>query len=78
VVELFSISKALKNGFDLSNKGLMIILKEGSVSVTFDRFIKTVNGSIFGIKMTAYDPSIANIAKGSLTSIKEIDSKQVP
>jgi hypothetical protein len=78
VVESFSISKELKNGFNLSNKGLMIIMKEGSVSVIFDRFIKTVNGSMFGIKMTAYDPSIAYIAKGSLNSIKEIESKQVP
>jgi hypothetical protein len=38
-VNLFSISKALKNGFDLSNKGLMINLKKGSVAVTFDRLI---------------------------------------
>jgi hypothetical protein len=72
-MNLFSISKALKNGFDLSNKGLMISLKKGSVSATFDRVIKTVNGSITGIKMTTYDPSVAYLAKGSLTSIKEID-----
>jgi hypothetical protein len=73
VGELFSISKALKNRFDLSNKGLMISLKKGSVSVTFDKVIKTVNGSIFGIKVTTYDPSFAYLAKGSLTAIKEID-----
>jgi hypothetical protein len=72
-VNLFSISKALKKGFDLSNKGLMISLKKGSVSVTFDRVIKTVNGSISGIKMITYDPSVAYLAKGSLTAIKEID-----
>jgi hypothetical protein len=72
-VNLFSISKALKNGFDLSNKGLMISLKKGSVSVTFDKVIKTVNRSISGIKMTTYDPSVAYLAKGSLTAIKEID-----
>jgi hypothetical protein len=72
-VNLFSISKALKNGFNLSNKGLMISLKKGSVSVTFDRVIKTANGSISGIKMTKYDPSVAYLAKGSLTAIKEFD-----
>jgi hypothetical protein len=72
-VNLFSISKALKNGFDLSNKGLMISLKKGSVFITFDRVIKTVNGSISGIKMTTYDPSVAYLAKGSLAAIKEID-----
>jgi hypothetical protein len=63
----------LKNGFDLSSKGLMISLKKGSVSVTFDRVIKTVNGSVSGIKMTTYDPSVSYLTKGSLTAIKEID-----
>jgi hypothetical protein len=72
-VSYFSISKELKNGFVLSNKGLMISLKKGSVSVTFDRVIKTANGSISGIKMTTYDPSVAYIEKVSLTAIKEID-----
>jgi hypothetical protein len=72
-VNSFSISKALKNGFDLSNKGLIINLKKGSVSVTFDRVIKTVNGSISGIKITTYDPSVAYTIKESLTAFKEID-----
>jgi hypothetical protein len=71
-VDLFSISKALKNGFNLSNKGLMISLKKGFVSVTFDRVIETVNGSISGINMTAYDPSVAYLAKGSLIAIKKL------
>jgi hypothetical protein len=57
----------------LSNKGLMISNKKGSVSVKFDRVIKTVNGSISSIKMTTYDPSVAYLTKGSLTAIKEID-----
>jgi hypothetical protein len=72
-VNLVSIINALKNGFDMSNKGLMISLKKVSVSVTFDRVIMTVNGSISGIKITIYDPSVAYLAKGSLTAIKEID-----
>jgi hypothetical protein len=45
-VNSFSISRELKNGFSLSNKGLMISLKKESVSVRSDRVIKTVNGSI--------------------------------
>jgi hypothetical protein len=71
--ELFTISKELKNGFDLSNKVLMIRLKKGSASITFDRVIKTVNGSISGINMTTYDPSVAYLVKCSLTAMKEID-----
>jgi hypothetical protein len=72
-VNLFRISRALKNGFDLSNKGLMISLKKGSDSATFDRVIKTLNGSISGIKMTTYDPSVAFLAKVSLTAIKQMN-----
>jgi hypothetical protein len=72
-VNLFSISKTLKNGFNLSNKGLMIILMKDSVFITFDRVIKTVNGSIFGIKMGTYYPYVAYIAKLSSAAIKEID-----
>jgi hypothetical protein len=69
-VHLFRISKALKNGYDLSNKGLMISLKKGSVSITFARVIKTINGSVSGINMTTYDRSVAYLAKDSLTEVK--------
>jgi hypothetical protein len=62
-VNLFSISKSLKNGFDLSNKGLMISLKKRSISVTIDRVIKTVNVSVSGIKVTTYDPSLPILQK---------------
>jgi hypothetical protein len=71
-VNLFGISKALKNGFNLRNKGLMINMKKGSVSITSYRVIKTINGSISDIKMITCDPSVDFISKGSLTSIKEI------
>jgi hypothetical protein len=70
---LFIIIKALKNRFHLSNKGLMISLKKESASVTFDRVIKTVNASISGIKMITYDPSVAYIFQGNLTSVQKID-----
>jgi hypothetical protein len=67
------INKALKNWFHLSNKGLMICLKKGSVSITFDRVIMTVNESISGIKMITYDPSVAYIFQANLTSVQKID-----
>jgi hypothetical protein len=70
---LFRISKALKNGFDLRNQGLMISLKKESISVTFDGVIKTVNGSISGINMITYDPSVSYILKGTSNEIKQID-----
>ena len=53
-VNLFSINKALKNGFNLSNKGVSICLSKGSASVTFDRVFRTTNGFVSGIKMSVY------------------------
>jgi hypothetical protein len=36
---LFSINKAISNGFSLSNKGTSICLARGSASIIFDRVI---------------------------------------
>jgi hypothetical protein len=63
----------LNNGFNFRNKWLIIRLQKESVSVTFDRVIKTVNGSVSGIKMTTYNPSEAYISKFGLTAIKDND-----
>ena len=50
-VNLFSIGKALKNGFNLGNDGERIKLMKGSVIILFDRFITSKNGSVPVIKM---------------------------
>ena len=51
-MNLFSLNKALKNGYTLSNKGLSICLTKGPCSVTFDRVIRTTNGFVSGIKLS--------------------------
>jgi hypothetical protein len=48
---LFSVNKALKNGFKLSNMNENISLTKGSASITFDRSIKSLDGTVPGIKM---------------------------
>jgi hypothetical protein len=48
---LFSMNKTLKNGFKLSNEGENISLTKGSASITFDRIIKSLDGTVSGIKM---------------------------
>jgi hypothetical protein len=53
-MNLFSLNKALKNGYTLSNKGLSICLSKGPCSVTFDRVIRTTNGFVSGIKLSIY------------------------
>jgi hypothetical protein len=54
-MNLFSLNKALKNGYTLSNKGLSICLSNKSpCSVTFDRVIGTTNGFVSEIKVSIY------------------------
>jgi predicted acyltransferase (DUF342 family) len=72
VGEFVQYQKAIEERIQFEQQTLMIILKKESISLTFDRVIKTVNGSISGIKTTTYDPYVAYLAKGSLTVIKEV------
>jgi hypothetical protein len=67
---LFSINKAIKNGFSLGNKGTSICL---SASVTFDRVISTLSGTISGIKMIGNESPVAYVAQSNLTSVNAID-----
>ena len=46
---LFSITKALDNGWSISNKGLTMKLKKGDWSLSFDRRYKTDTGRICGV-----------------------------
>jgi hypothetical protein len=48
---LFSIGKALKNGFNLSNNGEIIKLSKGNVTLTFDKVVRTKNGFVPGIQL---------------------------
>jgi hypothetical protein len=46
-INLFSIGKALKNGFN----GEIIKLSKGNVTLTFDKVVRTKNGFVPGIKL---------------------------
>ena len=48
---LFSITKAMENGYKLSNKGNIMILSKGSKVLKFENLQKTKNGYCPGIKM---------------------------
>ena len=58
-VNLFSINKALKNGFKLSNDGISICLSKGPIWLSFDQIIPTTNGFVTGVKMCAVRRDIA-------------------
>jgi hypothetical protein len=50
-INLFRLNRALQNGFKLSNENVSIHLSKGSVTLIFDRIIKTMNGYATGINM---------------------------
>jgi hypothetical protein len=58
-VNLFSINMAFKKGYKLSNKRLSICLSKKAVSVTFDRVLRTANGSVSGIKLSVDESPVA-------------------
>jgi hypothetical protein len=70
---LFSINMAIKNGFSLSNKVTSICLTKGSASITFDRVINTLSGTISGIKMIDNESPVAYVAQSSFSSVNAID-----
>ena len=43
---LLSVNKAIKSGFSTSNEGECITLTKVSVSITFDRVIKSLDGTV--------------------------------
>jgi hypothetical protein len=45
-VNLFSIGKVLKNGFDIGNKGVQIFLKKGTTKIVFDKIMSTKKGFV--------------------------------
>jgi hypothetical protein len=55
---LFSIGKALKNGFNLRNYGEIIELSKGNVTLKFDKVVRTKNGFVHGIKLL---PVLVNV-----------------
>jgi hypothetical protein len=50
-VNLFSITKALDQGWNLSNRGVLMILTKGKASITFDKIFKTDTGKVVGIEL---------------------------
>jgi hypothetical protein len=51
-INLFSIGKTLKNGFNISNYGEIIKLLNGNVTLTFDNIVRTKNSFVPGIKLS--------------------------
>jgi hypothetical protein len=70
---LFSVNKGINNGFDLSNGGQSISLIKGFSSITFDRIIKSLDGTVSGIKMDSIESPSAYVAQSKLVSSNSLD-----
>jgi hypothetical protein len=50
-VNLFSMSKGLKNGFNIGKKGINIFLMKGKTAIVFNKVMQTNKGFILGLDM---------------------------
>jgi hypothetical protein len=77
MVDLFSINKAPKNGFTLSNGSISIRLAKVLISLCFDCIIPTENGFITGVKMNAMHHDATYNAFTNITISKSFDINQL-
>jgi hypothetical protein len=59
-VNLFSIGKALKNGFKISSKGCIISLRKGDSVISFDRMLPTERGFVSDVVLKPCVPTLAS------------------
>jgi hypothetical protein len=52
-VNVFSLNKALKKGFKVSNDGVVVSLNYKNLKLTFDRIIHDTDGCVTGVLMKA-------------------------
>jgi hypothetical protein len=76
-LNLFSINKALENGFNHSNVDLSLCLSHGLFSVTFDRVLRAANGFVSGIIRYVYNchfvyNSIKSLVSSKITHINKL------
>ena len=66
-VNLFSINKALKNGFKIGNEDVVLKLMKGKTTMYFDRILKTKDGFVTGIMLI---PMMGNVATTAVETKK--------
>jgi hypothetical protein len=73
-VNLFSLNKALKKGFKVSNDGVVISLPYKHVKLTFDRVIYATDGCVTGVLMKPItSDNINGFANASIRTERSYD-----
>jgi hypothetical protein len=69
-INLFSIGRALSNGFQIGNDGIIIHLKKGNIHLSFDKVMQAKKGYVLGVDMI---PIHSEMAAGAQDSRKKFD-----
>jgi hypothetical protein len=72
-VNLFSIGKALQNGFNIGNKGIHIFLRKGNTKIVFDRIMPTSKGFVVGFGMMPATRASGNVAIVAMDKGKRVN-----
>jgi hypothetical protein len=64
---LFSLMKAIQNGWSISNRDLIITLKKGSIEIQFDQIMKTKDGILCGVELLPRLGETANVGEDGAT-----------
>jgi hypothetical protein len=77
-VNLFSLNKALKKGFKVSNDGVVISLNYKHVKLTFDRVIHATDGCVTGVLMKPIrSNNISGFANASIRTERNYNIKHL-
>ena len=60
-INLFSITKALDNGWNVSNQNVMVSLEKHKTKITFDKIFRTEYGVVLGIEMCSKALVLAHV-----------------
>jgi hypothetical protein len=71
-MNLFSLNKALKKGFKVSNDGVVVSINYKLVKLTFDRIILVTDGCVTGVSMKAISSNNINGFANASISIERI------
>ncbi len=72
-VNLFALTKCLKNGWGIGNEGLVLLLRKGTTEICFDRERPTHKGVIIGVEMVARTPNVLNVTSAPFASGMTVD-----
>ena len=63
---LLSITKLLKNGWNIQNKGMVVTVSKGNTSITFDHISETRDGFVMGAEIFPQQPQAQHMAASAM------------